>query len=208
MTNSLRLGVLVSGRGSNMQAIHTALNREHINAEIAVVLSNRPSAPALEFAQRHQLQTAVVDHKQFGSNRQEFDQVIDNTLRAHEVDVVVLAGFMRLLSAWFIQRWRNKIINIHPSLLPSFPGLDAQQQAIDAGVKLTGCTVHFVDEGTDTGPIIAQRAVQVLGDDTCDTLAARILREEHQLLPTVVSWLADNRVTVAENKVIVEGQDG
>lgn len=206
MTATLRLGVLVSGRGSNMQAIHNVLKKENINAEIALIVSNRPSAAALKFAEENGLSNVIVDHKNYGPNRQEFEQVIDSALNEYDVDVVVLAGFMRILSEWFIQRWNHKIINIHPSLLPAFPGLNAQEQALNAGVKLTGCTVHFVDEGTDTGPIIAQRAVPVLENDTNETLSARVLREEHQLLPEVIKLLANDLITVTDNKVKVKGQ--
>ena len=193
----LRVGILVSGRGSNMAAVLSAIEERRLpGVEVAVVVSNNSDAAALDLARARSLPTAVVNHTEFGKDREAFEARLDETLRAHGTELVVLAGFMRLLTPFFVARWRDRLVNIHPSLLPSFPGLHAQRQALAAGVKLAGCTVHFVDEGTDSGPIIAQSAVPVLLGDTEDSLAARILVEEHRLLPKVIGWIAAGRVRV------------
>ncbi len=175
----MRLAVLLSGRGSNFQAIHNAIRRGTLDAEIVCVLSNRPDAPGIARAREYGYETAVVDHKAF-ANRAAHEAAVLQVLEEARPDVVVLAGYMRLLSPAFIERWRNRIINIHPSLLPSFPGVDAQAQALRHGVKISGCTVHFVDENLDAGPIILQRAVEVRDDDTPESLSERILVEEHR----------------------------
>lgn len=175
----MRLAVLLSGRGSNFQAIHDAIHKGSLDAEIVCVLSNRPGAPGIDRARAYGYETHVIDHKAF-ANRAAHEAEVLKVLEEARPDLIVLAGYMRLLSPAFIARWRDRIINIHPSLLPSFPGVDAQAQAIRHGVKISGCTVHFVDENLDAGPIILQRAVEVRDDDTPESLSARILVEEHR----------------------------
>lgn len=174
----MRLAILLSGRGSNFQAIHEAVQSGTLDAEIVCVISNRPDAPGIERARAYGYDAHVVDHKTF-ANRAAHEAEMLRLLDAAQPDYIVLAGYMRLLSADFVALWRNRILNIHPSLLPSFPGVDAQAQAVAHGVKVSGCTVHFVNEQLDAGPIILQRAVPVLDDDTAETLSARILAEEH-----------------------------
>ena len=186
---SKKIGVVVSGRGSNLQSIIDHIAKGKLNVEIAVVVSDHKEAFALERAAKAGIPTAVVERKGCKDKA--------------ELEVVVLAGFMRILTGHFISRWEHKIINIHPALLPSFKGLDAQGQAVDYGVKVAGCTVHFVDEGTDTGPIILQKVVPVLDDDTEETLAARILKEEHKALPEAIQLWADGKLTIKGRKVYV-----
>lgn len=185
----MRLGILISGRGSNMRSIVQAIKKRELPATVALVLSNKKTAPGLAWATGQRLPTAFVSHRK--RERADFEADIDVALRVAKVDLVVLAGFMRILSPSFVNRWR--IVNIHPSLLPAFPGLDAQRQALEAGVKVSGCTVHFVDEGTDTGPIIAQTAVPVLDDDTEAKLSARILQAEHALFPAALRRVAEGK---------------
>lgn len=186
-----RLGVLISGRGSNFQAIHKSILEGRLKAEIVCVISNVPSAAGLDYARQHGLRALAMPSK--GIPREVFDQHLIATLNEHRVDLVCLAGYMRLLSPGFIQAFSGRIINIHPSLLPSFPGLHAQKQALDHGVKIAGCTVHWVDEGLDSGPIIAQAAVPVLPGDTEDTLSARILKEEHRLYTDALNQVIATR---------------
>ncbi len=174
-----RLGILLSGRGSNFQAIADQVASGSLPAEIAVVISNRSAAPGLAAARERGLEAIAIPPE--GRERETYDRVLVEALREHQVDLVCLAGYMRLLSRVFVEAFPGKILNIHPSLLPAFPGLDAQQQALQHGAKVTGCTVHFVDEQLDAGPIILQAAVPVLDEDTHDTLSARILREEHRI---------------------------
>ena len=174
----MRLAILLSGRGSNFQAIHEAVRNGTLDAEIVCVISNRPEAPGIERAREYGYAAHVVDHKTF-PNRAAHEEEVLQLLDAARPDFIALAGYMRLLSASFVGRWPNRVLNIHPSLLPAFPGVDAQAQAVAYGVKVSGCTVHFVDEHLDAGPIIVQRAVLVRDDDTAETLAARILVEEH-----------------------------
>ncbi|AGC44420.1 phosphoribosylglycinamide formyltransferase [Myxococcus stipitatus DSM 14675] len=190
----VRLGVLVSGSGSNLQALLDACAREDFPAEVACVVSNVPTAYALERARAAGVATVVVDHKAHAS-KAEFEAAILDALRSAGVEWVCLAGFMRLLSADFLGRFAGRVLNIHPSLLPSFPGLHAQRQALERGVKVTGCTVHFVDAGTDTGPIIGQAAVPVLPDDDEKSLGARILAEEHRLYPLAVRLAVTGQVS-------------
>ena len=200
----LKVGVLISGRGSNMAALIEAAKAPDYPAEIAVVVSNVAGAPGLKIAQDAGVATAAIPHKGF-PDRESFDRVVSAELEKYGVGLVALAGFMRIQSPWFPAHWKDRIINIHPSLLPAFPGLKVQQQAIDAGVRVSGCTVHFVTPELDSGPIIAQAAVPVLPDDTADTLAARILRQEHRLYPTVVRWFAEGRIGLTNGKVEVAG---
>jgi phosphoribosylglycinamide formyltransferase-1 len=199
---SKKIGVVVSGRGSNLQSIIDHIAEGKLNVEIAVVVSDHKEAFALERAAKAGIPTAVVERKGC-KDKAEFEDKIDAALREAGAEVVVLAGFMRILTGHFISRWEHKIINIHPALLPSFKGLDAQGQAVDYGVKVAGCTVHFVDEGTDTGPIILQKVVPVLDDDTEETLAARILKEEHKALPEAIQLWADGKLTIKGRKVYV-----
>ena len=200
----LKVGILISGRGSNMAALIDAARAPDYPAEIAVVVSNVASAAGLKTAQEAGVPTAVVPHKEF-PDRESFDRVVSAELEKHGVRLVALAGFMRIQSPWFPTHWKDRIVNIHPSLLPSFPGLRVQQQAIDAGSRISGCTVHFVTADLDAGPIIAQAAVPVLPEDTADTLAARILRQEHRLYPMAVRWFAEGRLSVAGSRVAVAG---
>ncbi len=199
---SKKIGVVVSGRGSNLQSIIDHIAEGKLNVEIAVVVSDHKEAFALERAAKAGIPTAVVERKGC-KDKAEFEDKIDAALRKAGAEAVVLAGFMRILTGHFISRWEHKIINIHPALLPSFKGLDAQGQAVDYGVKVAGCTVHFVDEGTDTGPIILQKVVPVLDDDTEETLAARILVEEHKALPEAIQLWADGKLTIKGRKVYV-----
>ena len=199
---SKKIGVVVSGRGSNLQSIIDHIAEGKLNVEIAVVVSDHKEAFALERAAKAGIPTAVVERKGC-KDKAEFEDKIDAALREAGAEVVVLAGFMCILTGHFISRWEHKIINIHPALLPSFKGLDAQGQAVDYGVKVAGCTVHFVDEGTDTGPIILQKVVPVLDDDTEETLAARILVEEHKALPEAIQLWADGKLTIKGRKVYV-----
>ncbi|HVG22513.1 MAG TPA: phosphoribosylglycinamide formyltransferase [Thermoanaerobaculia bacterium] len=175
----MRLAVLLSGRGSNFQAIHEAIRRGELAAEIVCVISNRPDAPGIGRARDYGYAAHTIDHKAF-ANRASHEEEVLRVLDDARPDFICLAGYMRLLGAGFIERWRNRIINIHPSLLPSFPGVDAQAQAVAYGVKVSGCTVHLVDEQLDAGPILVQRTVPVHEDDTGETVAARILVEEHE----------------------------
>ncbi|MBI2739948.1 MAG: phosphoribosylglycinamide formyltransferase [Rhodospirillales bacterium] len=200
----LKVGILISGRGSNMAALIEAARAPDYPAEIAAVISNVASAAGLELARDAGVPTVVVPHKEF-PDRESFDRVVSAELEKRGVGLVALAGFMRIQSPWFPGHWKDRIVNIHPSLLPAFPGLRVQQQAIDAGVRISGCTVHFVTADLDSGPIIAQAAVPVLPDDDADRLAARILRQEHRLYPLVVRWFAEGRLSVSSAQVAVAG---
>lgn len=196
--NKKKIGVLVSGRGSNLQAIMDRIADGYLPLDIKIVISDKADALALKRAEAAGILTAVVSRKDCAS-KEEFENKIHQALTEAGCELVVLAGFMRILSGNFVNKWPVKIVNIHPALLPSFPGLDAQGQAVDYGVKISGCTVHFVDEGTDSGPIILQKAVPVLDDDTEETLAARILEQEHKAMPEALKlW--------AEGKLLVEGR--
>ncbi|MCX5830564.1 MAG: phosphoribosylglycinamide formyltransferase [Deltaproteobacteria bacterium] len=200
----VKIGVLVSGSGSNLQSIIDQIEQGRLQAEIKVVISNNPEAYALERAARRHLAVQVVSQLDF-QKREDFDRQMTAALQACDVELVVLAGFMRVLTPLFLGSFPGRIMNIHPALLPAFPGLHVQQQALDYGVKFTGCTVHFVDEGVDTGPIIIQAVVPVFDDDTADTLAARILREEHRIYPQAIQLYAEGRLAVQGRKVVVTG---
>lgn len=200
----LRLGVLISGRGSNLAALIAACADPAFPAEIALVVANKAAAGGLDHARQAGIATQVIDHRGF-TGRESFDAAIDAALRQAGVGLVCLAGFMRLLSAKFIAGWDGRILNIHPSLLPSFRGLNAQAQALAAGVRIAGCTVHVVVPEMDAGPIVAQAAVPVLPDDTEATLSARILAAEHRLYPAAVRLFAEGRARVADGRVLVEG---
>lgn len=198
-----KIGVLVSGRGSNLQAIMDRIADGYLPLEIAVVISDKPDAFALERAQKADIKTVSVERKACAS-KEEFEAKINATLEAEGCELVVLAGFMRILSADFVNKWQHKIINIHPALLPSFPGLHGQKQAVDYGVKFSGCTVHFVDAGTDSGPIILQKVVPVMDDDTEDTLADHILVQEHIAMPEALKLWAEGKLTIEGRKVKVK----
>ncbi len=199
-----RVGVLVSGRGSNLQALIDAARRDELGGEVAVVVSNVEAALGLERARQAGIPAVFRDHR--GQKREEFDAGIVEVLREHRVDLVCLAGFMRLLSPVLIRAFPGRIVNIHPALLPAFPGKDAQRQAWEHGAKVSGATVHIVDEGLDSGPIVAQEAVPVLSSDTPETLAARILEVEHRLYPRAVRHVLEGRCRVEGRRVIVEGE--
>ncbi|HWR42999.1 phosphoribosylglycinamide formyltransferase [Sporomusa sp.] len=191
--NKTVIGVLASGRGSNLQAIIDAIQAGRLDAKIGVVISDNPDANVLKRMAGADIQALCIDRRQFAS-RQQFEAAIAEELNLRHVELVVLAGFMRILSQYFIDRFAGKIMNIHPSLLPAFPGENAQQQALHYGVKVSGCTVHFVDEGMDTGPIILQEAVPVLEDDTAETLSERILHAEHILYPRALALYCEGRL--------------
>jgi phosphoribosylglycinamide formyltransferase-1 len=195
----VRLGVLISGRGSNFEAIANNIARRKLDAEIAIVISNRADAAGLEIARERGIPMRVIPSA--GLEREAYDKLVIDELRTHQVDLVCLAGFMRLLSAHFIRAFPGRILNIHPSLLPAFPGLDAQRQALEHGVKITGCTVHFVDEFLDSGPIVIQAAVPVLDNDTVDTLSARILAQEHLIYSKAIQYIVEDRATIEGRRV-------
>ncbi|MEK9670943.1 MAG: phosphoribosylglycinamide formyltransferase [Rhodospirillaceae bacterium] len=201
----LKLGLLISGRGSNLQALIDACADPAYPAEIVLVISNNANAMGLERAKGTGIPTQTIDHKAF-ADRAAFDREMTRALEDARVDLVCLAGFMRLLSDEFVDRWSDKMINIHPSLLPAFKGLDVQEQVLAAGVRFAGCTVHYVRRDMDTGPIIAQAVVPVMGDDTPDTLAARILEREHDIYPLAVRLIAEGRVSVdKEDRAVIDG---
>jgi phosphoribosylglycinamide formyltransferase 1 len=201
---TLRVGVLASGSGSNFQALVDALNVEGSSeARVVVLVCNVAEARVVERAKSAGVAVELLDHKPFGKDRAAYDAAIVALLRKHQVDLVCLAGFMRLVGHTFLSAFPHRVLNIHPALLPAFPGMHAQRQAVAYGVKVSGCTVHFVDEGTDTGPIIGQTAVTVRDDDDEASLSARILVEEHRLYPEVVRWIARGRVSVEGRRVTV-----
>lgn len=196
-----RIGVLLSGRGSNFEALAESCAAGRIpGAEIAVVISNQDGAPGIVRAQARRIPARVIPSK--GLQREIYDRQVAAVLQEYKVDLVCLAGYMRLLSPWFVAQFPQRILNIHPSLLPAFPGLEAQRQALEHGVKWTGCTVHFVDENLDAGPIVAQAAVAVRDDDTPDALTARILTEEHRIYTEAVRMVLDGRFKIAGRRVI------
>lgn len=195
--------MLISGRGSNMQALVRACAAPDYPAEIVLVLSNRADAAGLDFAREAGIPTAVISHRDF-PDRAGFDAAMNAEIRRHGAEIICLAGFMRLLDDAFIEDWRDRMINIHPSLLPAFRGLDTHARALEAGVKLAGCTVHYVRPEVDTGPIIAQAAVPVLPDDTPDSLAARILDQEHVIYPMALRLVAEGRVAVDGDRATVD----
>jgi phosphoribosylglycinamide formyltransferase 1 len=188
-----RVAILISGRGSNMTALIEAARAEDYPAEIALVVSNRPDAAGLDRARAGGIPVAVVDHTAFGGDREAFEQTLDRTLAEHRIDIVCLAGFMRLLTPWFVDRWSGRMLNIHPSLLPQFKGLDTHRRALAAGVVRHGATVHFVVAEMDAGPIVLQDSVTVRDDDTEETLAARVLELEHQIYPQALRAVAQGR---------------
>ncbi len=193
------LAVFVSGSGTNLQAI---IDAQIISVEIVVVVSNNPSAYAIERANRHNINVEVIDHKQY-SSREGFEKEIIRRLESYKIDFIALAGFMRILSPVFIRAYKNRIMNLHPALLPLFPGIHAAKQALDYGVKFTGCTVHFVDEGVDTGPIILQSVVPIHDNDTEETLLERIHKEEHRIYPEAIRLFAEGKLRIEGRRVFV-----
>ncbi len=200
-----RVAVLISGRGSNMTALIEAARAEDYPAEIVLVVSNRPEAAGLAPAREAGVATVIVDHRPFGEDREAFERALDAELRAHRIDFVCLAGFMRLLTPWFVTRWNGRMLNIHPALLPQFKGLDTHRRALDAGVKQHGATVHFVVPQVDAGPIVAQGVVTVREDDTEATLAARVLEVEHRIYPQALRALAEGRASLTASS---RGENG
>jgi phosphoribosylglycinamide formyltransferase-1 len=203
MAKAVPIGVLISGSGTNLQSIIDAIEAKKLDAKIEVVLSNKADAHGLARAQNHGIRTEVLDHKAFAS-REAYDQAVVDLLRARGVELVVLAGFMRLLSPVFVKAYSNRIMNIHPALLPSFPGLHVQKKALDHGVRFAGCTVHFVNEECDEGPIIIQAVVPVFPDDSEEQLAARILKQEHRIYPRAIQLYAEGRLHVVGRRVLVD----
>jgi phosphoribosylglycinamide formyltransferase-1 len=200
----LKLAVLISGRGSNLQALIDAAQQPGFPAQIACVISNKPDVQGLDRARAANIPAQVINHRDYPT-REKFEEALDAKLAEIGVQLICLAGFMRILTPWFAERWQDRLINIHPSLLPAFPGLDTHQKALEYGVKFAGCTVHFVRAEMDHGPIILQAAVPVLQDDTEETLSARVLAAEHQIYPEAVRLIAENRVNVLNEKVFVTG---
>jgi phosphoribosylglycinamide formyltransferase 1 len=202
-----RVAILISGRGSNMVALIAAAAQASYPAQIALVISNRPHAPGLRPAAEAAIATEVVDHSLHRDDREEFERALQEKLEAHRIDLVCLAGFMRLLSPGFVGKWQGRMLNVHPALLPAFKGLDTHARALAAGVKIHGATVHLVVPEVDSGPILAQAAVSVREDDTADTLAARVLAAEHRIYPVALKLLAEGRVRLADGRWRIEGQD-
>ncbi|MCB2103012.1 MAG: phosphoribosylglycinamide formyltransferase [Rhodobacterales bacterium] len=200
--SKLKVAVLISGRGSNLQALIDAAADPAYPAEIVSVVSNVPGVMGLERAGKAGLATATINHRDF-AGREPFEAALTDHLRAVGAELVCLAGFMRLLTDGFVSAWHDRLLNIHPSLLPAFKGLDVQQRAIDAGVRFSGCTVHYVRPAMDSGPIIVQAAVPILAADTADTLAARILEQEHRIYPLAVRLFAEGRLTIVDERVVV-----
>jgi phosphoribosylglycinamide formyltransferase-1 len=204
MAEKLPIAVLISGSGTNLQSIIDAIAANRLNAKIELVLSNRADAFGLVRARNHNIPTEVADHKSF-PGREAYDQAVVDLLRSRGVHLVALAGFMRLLSPVFVKAFSNRIMNIHPALLPSFPGLHVQKKAIEHGVRFSGCTVHFVNEECDEGPIIIQAVVPVFPDDTEEQLAERILKQEHRIYPRAIQLYAEGRLHVVGRRVMVDG---
>ena len=198
-----RIGVLISGRGSHLRNLIARCNAGEINAQVVIVISNKKDAPGLQYAREAGIESIVLSHRAF-SDRETYDAQVAQLLSDHEIDLVCLAGFLRLLSAGFVQRFRLRIMNVHPSLLPAFPGLHSQEQAIEYGAKITGCTVHFIDEGLDSGPIILQNTIDVLPEDDADSLSERLLPIEHSTYAEAVRLFFENRLRVEGRKVIID----
>jgi phosphoribosylglycinamide formyltransferase 1 len=201
--NKKVVSFLVSGRGSNFKAIAEKILAGEINAVLGILISSKKDAKALNIADKIGMESFFIDPASF-SSRKDHEKSMVKLLKKYNTDLVVTAGYMRVLTPYFVKEYRYKIMNIHPALLPSFPGTDAQKQAFNKGVKITGCTTHFIDEGTDTGPIILQTSVPILGNDTVETLSARILKEEHKIFPESVKLFCDDRLKILGNKVILK----
>jgi phosphoribosylglycinamide formyltransferase-1 len=202
----VRTAVLISGRGSNLAALIDACATPASSAEIALVVSNRAHAAGLQHAVAAGIAAEVIDHRGFAA-REAFEHAVTAALEASDIQLVCLAGFMRLLSPWFTERWRDRVLNIHPSLLPAFPGLDTHRRALAAGVRFSGCTVHFVRAMVDAGPIVVQGVVPIRPEDTPDTLAARVLRAEHRCYPLALDLVASGRARVEDERVLIDGAD-
>jgi phosphoribosylglycinamide formyltransferase 1 len=201
-----RVAILISGRGSNMMALIEAAKNPSYPAEIALVISNQGDAIGLARAKAAGIATMIVEHTPFGGDRERFEGGMHEAIESSKIDLICLAGFMRLLTPWFVKRWEGRMLNIHPALLPAFKGLDTHRRALCAGVRLHGATVHFVSAEMDSGPIIAQGAIAVRGDDTPDTLAARVLEIEHRLYPMALGLVAAGRVRVVDGRCIIDGE--
>jgi phosphoribosylglycinamide formyltransferase-1 len=203
--NRKRVAVLISGRGSNLEALIAAAREPTYPADIVLVVANRADAKGLERARQAGIAAAVVDHVSHGNDREAFERALQDVLEAHQVAFICLAGFMRLLTPWFVTQWQGRMLNIHPALLPAFKGLDTHARALTAGLKIHGATVHFVVAEMDSGPIVVQGAVPVFDDDTADTLAARVLAVEHQIYPLALRYLAEGRVELIDGRCRVSG---
>jgi len=203
MADLLKLGVLISGSGSNLQSIIDHIEKGSLKAVIKIVISNKPDAFGITRAKKHGIPVAVLKNGNF-ENKEDYDLELVRILKDNNVDLVILAGFMRIMTPAFLKAFPGKVMNIHPALLPSFPGTHGQKQAFDYGVKFSGCTVHFIDEGVDTGPIIIQSVVPVLDDDTEETLAARILKEEHKIYPQAIRFFAEGKIEIKGRKVHIK----
>jgi len=203
MADLLQLGVLISGSGSNLQSIIDHIEKGSLNAVIKIVISNKPDAFGITRAKKHGIPVTVVKNENF-KDKKDYDLELVKILKDNDVDLVILAGFMRIMTPAFLRAFPGKVINIHPALLPSFPGTHGQKQAFDYGVKFSGCTVHLVDEGVDTGPIIIQSVVPVLDDDTEETLAARILKEEHKIYPQAIKYFSEGKIEIKGRKVHIK----
>lgn len=199
-----RVAILISGRGSNMVALIKAAKSKTYPAQIALVISNEPDAEGLKHARKAGIPTIIVDHRDHGKNREMFERALDAELMRQNIELVCLAGFMRLLTPWFVGRWNGRLLNIHPALLPAFKGLDTHARAIAAGVKIHGATVHFVVPEVDSGPIVAQAALAVAESDTAQTLAARVIKLEHRIYPLALELVASGRVRIADGRCIVK----
>jgi phosphoribosylglycinamide formyltransferase 1 len=199
-----RVAVLISGRGSNLAALIEAAKDSNYPAEIVLVVSNRPQAEGITYARGAGIATTIIDHTDYGKNRKAFEQALQAVLEGSGIEIVCLAGFIRLLTPWFIARWEGRLLNIHPALLPKFKGLGTHEQALAAGVKTHGATVHFVTADMDAGPTICQAAVPVLEGDTTETLAERVLAVEHKIYPLALKWLAEGKLRVVDGKCIID----
>ena len=200
--NKKRVAILISGRGSNMMALVEAAVAPDFPAEIALVLSNRPDAAGLDWAASRGIRTASIDHKTYGKDREAFERAMQAVLQDNAIDLVCLAGFMRVLTPWLVAQWQGRMLNIHPALLPSYRGLHTHERALEDGVKIHGCTVHFVVPEMDAGPIILQAAVPVEDSDDAETLAARVLKQEHRIYPQALALVAAGRVRISGNRVL------
>lgn len=203
ITHNLNIGILCSGRGSNLQAIIDACEKGVIPGNVVIVISDKADAHALERAKKHNIEAKHISPKQF-SSKEEYEKQVLEALDKRKVNLVCLAGYMRIVGPTLVRHFSGRMMNIHPALLPAFPGLHGQKQALDYGVKMTGCTVHFVDEGCDTGPVILQQAVPVLGSDNEDTLSMRILEQEHKLYPKAIKLFAEGKLKIEGRKVVVK----
>jgi phosphoribosylglycinamide formyltransferase-1 len=200
-----RVAVLISGRGSNMASLVEAAKDKSYPAEIVLVVSNRPDAAGIAYARNAGIATTIINHTDYGKNREAFERALQAVLEGSGIEIVCLAGFMRILTPWFIARWEGRLLNIHPALLPAFKGLHTHEKAIAAGAKTHGATVHFVTADMDSGPIVCQAAVPVLAGDTAETLATRVLAVEHKIYPLALKWLAEGRLKISEGTCRLEG---